>query len=268
MKKLLLLVFPVLLINGATAQTATDSVIAKENTAASDDPSQFFTRVEFFNELQHYDKGFYLNQTTLRTIVKIGKRFTTRLDIPFVHNSFNTAADYSHSGIGDISFRLLGYKLMEHPKSAITASVEVSLNTAQSPLLGTGKNLLIPVVSYTQLIPKEKMIFSLVLQQVNAVGGDTTRSNISFSKIQGILIRTWSKRMWTVLAPEWYIDYVHGGLSMNFRSRLTYAATPRTNIWITPSAGIFGEFQGRYQWSIDVGGRYFFMRSVKFNKKK
>jgi hypothetical protein len=256
------------LLTGISAQTTSDSAAVKPNSAAADDPSQFFTRVEFFNELQHYNKGFYLNQTTLRTVVKIGKRFTTRLDVPFVYNSFSTAADYKHSGIGDISFRLLGYKIMESPKSAITASLEVSLNTAQSPLLGTGKNLLIPVVSYSQVIPKEKMLFALVLQQVNSVSGDKTRSNISFSKIQGILIKTWSKRTWTVLAPEWFVDYVHGGLSMNLRSRLTYALTPRTNIWITPSAGIFGEFQGRYQWSIDIGGRYFFMRTMNFYKKK
>jgi hypothetical protein len=71
---------------------------------------------------------------------------------------------------------------MDNPKSAITASVEISMNTAQSPLLGTGKNLLIPVVSYTQVVPKKKMLFALVLQQVNAVSGDKTRANVSFSK--------------------------------------------------------------------------------------
>ena len=258
------------LVSITNAQTSSDSLAAKPNSAAADDPSQFFTRVELFSELQHYSRnnGFYLSQTTLRTIVKIGKRFTTRLDIPFVYNSFTTAADYRHSGIGDISFRLLGYKIMDNPKSAITASVEISMNTAQSPLLGTGKNLLIPVVSYTQVVPKKKMLFALVLQQVNAVSGDKTRANVSFSKIQGILIKTWSKRTWTVLAPEWFVDYVHGGLSMNLRSRLTYAVTPRTNIWITPSAGIFGDFPGRYQWSIDIGGRYFFLRKLNFNNGK
>ena len=44
------------------------------------------------------------------------------------------------SGIGDISFRLLGYKFFEKSKSAFTVSIEISLNTAESPILGTGKN--------------------------------------------------------------------------------------------------------------------------------
>ena len=73
--------------------------------------------------------------------------------------------------------------------------------------------------------------------------------------------------MWTVLAPEWFVDYINGGLSMNLRTRMTYAPTPRMNIWITPSAGIFGDFIGRYQWSLDIGGRYFLLREMNFRKK-
>ncbi len=270
MKKLLTLLF-LLHLGISYAQTSPDSLKKDPVKVNADDPSQFFTRVEIFNELQHYDRNgndFYVNQTILRTVVKIGKRFTTRLDLPYVHNSINTPANYRQSGIGDISFRLLGYKLLEKPKSAITASIEISMNTAQSPILGTGKNILLPVVSYTQLIPRKKILFSVVFQQANSVSGDETRPDINFSKIQAILIKYWSKRTWSVLAPEWYIDYVRGGLSMNLRTRMTYAPAPRINIWITPSAGIFGDFIGRYQWSLDIGGRYFFLRKMDFNKKK
>ena len=270
MKKLLFLFF--LLGAGILqAQDSTNQVKTDPIKANADDPSQFFTRIEVFNELQHYDKNgmdFYLNQTVLRTIVKIGKRFTTRVDLPFVYNSINTPANHKQSGIGDISFRLLGFKFFEKKLSAVTASIEISMNTAQSPILGTGKNLLIPVVSYTKAIPKKKILFSLVFQQANSVSGDEARADISFSKLQVILIKYFSKRTWVVLAPEWFLDYVHGGLSMNLRSRLTYAPAPRINIWLTPSAGMFGDFAGRYQWSLDIGGRYFLFREMDFKKKK
>ncbi len=271
MKNLLLLCFfmhPLCFIH---AQTSSDSLKKEPVKINADDPSQFFTRVEVYNELQHYKRNgsdFYLNQAIVRTVVKIGKKFTTRLDIPYVYNSVKTVADYRSSGIGDISFRLLGYKFLEKPKSAFTASVEISINTARSPVLGTGKNIIVPVVSYSVLIPKNKMLFALVLQQANAVSGDETRPNVSFTKIQAILIKSWTRRFWTVLAPEWYIDYVRGGLSMNLRSRATYAPVQRMNIWISPGAGMFGDFPGRYQWSMDIGARYFFLRSMNFNKKK
>jgi hypothetical protein len=261
MKKLLMLLFACSHAYTLIAQNTADSLDRERTLVNADDPSQFLTRIEVFNELQYYDKkDLYLNQTTIRTILKVGKRFTTRVDIPFVYNSFTSPENHKQSGLGDISFRLLGYKFREKPKSAFTVSLEISMNTAQSPILGTGKNLLIPVVSYTLMLPKKKMLFSLVFQQTNSVGGDEARADLNFSKIQAIALKYWSSRAWTVLAPEWFFDYVNGGVSMNLRTRMTFAPTPRINVWITPSAGIFGDFIGRYQWSADIGGRYFLFR--------
>ena len=123
------------------AQMPSDSLNDNQSEAAADDPSQFFTRVEVFNELQCYHDNIYMNFTTLRTIIRFAKRFTTRLDVPLVYNSSVSPAGYRQCGLGDISFRLLGYKFFQSRKSAITASIECSLNTAQSPLLGSGKYL-------------------------------------------------------------------------------------------------------------------------------
>jgi hypothetical protein len=243
-------------------QNATDTAQQKAASASADDPSQFFTRVELFNELQHYKKNdLYLNQSILRMNIKIGKKFTTRIDLPLVYNSLETAAGYSQFGLGDISFRLLGYKIIEKPKSAFTASVEISLNTAASRLLGTGKNLVIPVLSYTRVIPGQKMLLAIVLQQTNAFSGDKTRTNISFTKIQPFMVKTLTRKTWFVVAPEWFIDYVNGGLSMNLRSRYNITPKPRINFFATASAGIFGDFQGRYLWSAELGYRYFLFRN-------
>lgn len=271
MKQLLLLFFLWQQVGILHAQNSSDTLKKDPLKANADDPSQFFTRVEVFNELQHYNKNgtdFYLNQSVLRAILKIGKRFTTRIDLPYVYNSIKNLAKDKQSGIGDISFRLLGYKFFEKPKSAFTASMEISLNTARSPILGTGKTILIPVVSYTKAVPKKKILLSMVFQQANSISGNEERTNISFSKLQVIVLKAWSPRAWTVLAPEWFLDYMNGGMSMNLRTRMTYAPAPRINIWITPSAGIFGDFAGRYLWSLDIGGRYFFLKKMNFNKKK
>lgn len=271
MRKFICLAFYWSLTSPGYAQNSPDSIPIGSIKVNADDPSQFFTRIEMYNELQHHDRNgseFYLNQAVLRSIFQLGKRFTTRIDLPFVSNSLNTPMQYKKSGIGDISFRLLGLKFLEKPTSAFTASIEVSLNTAASPLLGTGKNVLIPMVTYTLFVPKKKFLVSLVLQQANSVSGDETRKSISFSKLQALFLKYLSKKTWMVLAPEWYLDYIHGGMSMNMRTRLTHAPKPRLNIWITPSAGIFGDFAGRYQWSADIGGRYFLFKGSNPGKKK
>ena len=110
---ILVILYPAFILQ---AQNSTDTVKLEQKTNA-DDPSQFLTRIEVYNELQRYDKkDAYVNQTILRTVIKIGKRFTTRVDLPYVHNSFNSPSGYKQSGIGDISFRLLGFKFFENKK--------------------------------------------------------------------------------------------------------------------------------------------------------
>ena len=267
MKKLILLVFLAQLINVVNAQTAPDSLKKEQTTANADDPSQFFTRIEIFNEVQNFKNDIYLDATTIRTIVKIGKRFTTRLDVPLVYNSTTSSSGNKQFGIGDISFRLLGYRILETKSSAVTASIEVSLNTAQSPLLGSGKNIITPLVTYSKLLREKRMIFSLLFQQSNSFSGDKNMETVSFSKLQAILIKYWSKRMWSVLSPEWYIDYVHGGVSMNLETRVTYAPLPRVNLWAQAGAGMFGDFIARYQWSVQAGCRFFIMRKMNFKAK-
>ena len=242
-------------------------LIKNRSLQTLDDPSQFFTRVEIFNEIQNYKNDIYLDVTTFRTIAKIGKRLTTRLDVPVVYNSTTSISGNKQFGIGDISFRLLGYRFLETKNSAVTASIEVSLNTAQSPLLGSGKNTIIPLVTYTKLLREKRMIFSLLFQQANSFSGDKNRETISFSKLQAIFIKYWTRRMWSVLAPEWYIDYVHGGISMNLETRATYAPLPRVNLWAQAGAGMFGDFIARYQWSVQAGCRFFIMRKMNFKAK-
>ncbi len=201
-------------------------------------------------------------------VAKIGKRFTVRLDVPYVYNSFSSPAEYEQSGIGDISFRVLGYQFFQSYKTAVTGSLECSLNTGQSPLLGLGKNLIIPMITYTTKLPKQKMLLAVVLQQVNSVSGDELRQEVSFTKVQAIMLNYWSQKVWTVLAPEWYFDYTHDDVSMNLQGRLAYAPVKRINLWIQPGVGVFGDFAARYEWKIEIGSRYFFLRDTFFKRKK
>lgn len=249
-----------LCLEGIKAQDRVDSSHFPLIKSSVEDPSQFITRVEIFSELQQFKTDFYINQSTLRSIVKLGNRFTTRVDIPVVYNSLR-AAGQRNFGLGDISFRLLGYKLIQSPKSAVTASVEFSLNTAGSSLLGTGKNLIIPVITYTQLLKKFRGFASIVIQQANSFQGAENRKDINFSKVQAILLKNISKKMWIVAAPTLFIDYVDGGTSMNMEGRMTFSPKPRVNFWIQGGFGVFGDFRARYLWGTQIGYRYMMFRS-------
>lgn len=257
----LLLILPAGLM---TAQSSADTLssLPVPRVISADDPSQFLTRVEVFNEFQHYDKagGFNLNQTVLRTIVKLGKRFTTRVDIPYVTNTYSYPQGFDKGGLGDISFRLLGYNIYQAKRSAVTASVEISLNTASSPAQGTGKNMIIPVISYSGFLKDNRTLLALVLQQTNSFSGDESRPDFNFTKLQGLILHYWNKKTWTVVAPELFIDYINGGSSMIIKGRIAIAPKSRLNLWAQVNVGLYGDFISRYNWGAEAGCRYFMFR--------
>ncbi|HYI77584.1 MAG TPA: hypothetical protein VEW65_08165 [Chryseolinea sp.] len=234
---------------------------------AQDDPAQFLTRVEVFNELQHHKAIEYLNVTTVRGVIALGKRFTTRIDIPIVYNSTNLS-DYARSGLGDISVRLLGYKFMESGKSAILASVEFSFNTAQSPLLGSGKNIIIPVFTYSFRIPKRKTIVALSFQQFYSLWGDESRKEIRWTKLQAFHIKAWSKKIWSVVLPEFYLDHNNSGGSMDIEAYVFYRFTPRFAVWLKGGTGLFGDHPAKYQWTAETGLRYLMLRKANLAHSK
>ena len=227
-----------------------------------DDPSQVLTRFELFNEFQHLQNGEDRNVTTFRSVVSFAKRFTTRVDIPLVYYT-GQVADYDQFGLGDISVRLLGYKLIDVKSSALLASVEFSFNTAQSPLLGTGKNMIIPVISYSKLFLKQQTILALSLQQYSSLWGDDTRPDISFSKLQFYYIKGWSKKVWTLVLPETYLDYKTGKLSMDVEVNLYYRLGPKLFIWGKGGVGLFGNHPAVYEYTTEIGLRYL----LKFGRK-
>lgn len=250
--------FLLLIVKFSYAQQDTTAV-GTQSAIAQDDPAQFLTRVEVINELQHFESIDFLNVTTIRSVIALGKKFTTRFDIPIVYNS-HAVAGYDQYGLGDISVRLLGYKFLESQKAALLASVEFSFNTAQSPLLGSGKNIVLPVLTFSHRV-KQKTIFAISFQEYFSLWGDESRKDVRWTKIQFYYIRAWSRKLWTLVLPEFYLDHNQGsGASMDIEASLYYRFTPRFAIWGKGGVGLFGEHPARYEWTAETGLRYMMLR--------
>jgi hypothetical protein len=240
------------------------TTIQTHTSIAQDDPAQFLTRVEIINELQHHKNIDYLNITTLRSVIALGKRFTTRFDVPVVYNS-NPVGEYDQAGIGDVSIRVLGFKFLEYKKAAMLASVEFSFNTAQSPLLGTGKNIITPVFTYSQRFPKVKTIMAFSFQQFYSLWGDETRSDIRWTKLQVYYIKACSKKIWVLVLPEFYIDHIKGGASMDIEANMYYRFSGRFAIWVKGGVGLFGDHPAVYVTTTETGLRYMMLRKPSRN---
>lgn len=235
------------------------TLLANQSGIRLDDPSNVVTRIELFNEYQTRTDGTAVNVTTARGIMAVGKRFTTRLDVPYIHLP-KIGSMEATSGIGDISARLLGYKVLQSRRSAMLASVEMAFPTAQSPLLGFGRYVLTPVIAFSTFLPRHKAILAISYQEYFSFGGDESRSHIRWARIQMYHIKPWSRRIWTLILPEYYYDYSSGGSSMNVEAAINYRLSNRLAIWLKGGAGLFGEHPARYSWTIEPGLRYLIWR--------
>jgi hypothetical protein len=250
----------ILLSQLSFGQARSDSTkFSEEGGVSQDDPSNVLTRVELFNEYQQTTSGRPINITTVRGIMAIGKRFTTRIDIPYVSLP-TVSSPEATSGLSDISIRLLGYRLLKTRRSAMLASVELSMPTAQSPLLGSGRYVLTPVIAYSAVFPKTKSIMALTYQEYFSFGGDESRMNIRWTRFQLYYIQPWSRRFWTMLLPEYYYDHANGGSSMNVEMFGFYRISNRFSCWLKGGVGLFGEHPARYTWTSEVGLRYLIYR--------
>ncbi len=234
-------------------------LLEKHSGITQDDPSQFITRAELFDKLIWLQSEELLNFTTFRSVIALGHRFSTRFEIPFMYNTVS-ASGYDQAGLGDISVRLLGYKIRQTPNSAIAASIEFSFNTAQSPLLGTGKNVIVPLISYSRIYSEQKTVVALLYEHLYSVWGDELRQDINWSKFQVYYVKGWSKDVSSIVLPEFIFDYVNGGTSMNLEASVFYKFTGRISIWGKGGVGIFGDHMLRYNYMTEAGIRYFMMR--------
>ncbi len=252
-----ILSFLLLTLDAHAQQDST--ALANQSGIRLDDPSNVVTRIELFNEYQTRTDGSAVNVTTARGIMAVGKRFTTRIDIPYIHLP-KTNSSEATAGIGDISARLLGYKVLQSRRSAMLASVEMAFPTAQSPLLGFGRYVITPVIAFSTFLPKHKAILAFSYQEYFSFGGDESRAHIRWSRIQMYHIKPWSKRIWTLILPEYYYDYSSGGSSMNVEAAINYRLSNRLAIWLKGGAGLFGDHPARYAWTVEPGLRFLFWR--------
>ncbi len=252
--------FPLFLFVARIAFGQTDTTANEQNGILQDDPSNIFTRVELFNEYQTSTNGDVMNATTARGIMAIGKRFTTRFEVPYISLPRTTSTEAT-SGIGDVSARLLGYKILQSRRTAMIASVEVSFPTAQSPLLGFGRYIITPVVAYSIYMPNRKAVLAFTYQEYFSFGGDESRAHVRWTRVQMYHIRPWSRRVWTLILPELYYDHATSGFSMNLEATGYYRMSNRFAFWLKGGAGLFGDHPARYAWTVEGGVRLLIWRN-------
>jgi hypothetical protein len=177
-----------------------------------------------------------------------------RTDIPYVTVDPNEPGTHEESGLGDITVRAQ-WRLAHTPAYALVAAAEFSLDTAQQPLLGTGRYIFQPLAYAVIGLPKYKSTVYPYVQQYWTFGG-TTDVQINTTLLRSSVLTVWPKNVYTYVEPSVYINWAQDARTGGtLEIELGRFVTKGMGLYLRPGVGLWGPV---YNWNFEVGVHYFF----------
>jgi len=257
----------------ASAQEPAGGAAPASGAAAADDktgtnPLNLQRTALFYNEFQGRGGGRYTNFLNLRYIEPFADgKAAVRLTVPFVAQdlagrgtfSFGDAnipveaRDGRDTGIGDLGVRL-NYVLAATPAYGILVGLDSTWDTASGVLLGTGKNLLAPVIVYARFLPGGT-IFAPAYQHYFTIGGDDSRARVTSGAFDFYYVKP-ARNGWWTLDPAVTINYGVGNrVAAQIELERGFLIGPQgkgvASWYIRPGVGI-GRYRA-YDWNIEAG---------------
>jgi hypothetical protein len=157
-----------------------------------------------------------------RTTLKIdsflaGPVSLLRLELPFPDEETDFSGSPFNPKLGDIKTRI-GFRALKAGPYSYPAFIEVTFPTANPESLGSGKyqlsagvRMLAPVMLPYADPRSHKSLFETQVQQVNSVGGDPDRKDISHTKLEFTLYDIWRGRYTFKLKVKPTVDWTRDG---------------------------------------------------------
>jgi len=186
-----------------------------------------------------------------------------RVQIPFPDEDTDLSGSPFDPHLGDIKTRF-GFRAFRVGSLRFPTFIEITYPTASPESLGSGKyqlsegiRMLAPVTLPLVDPRANKSLFESQVQQVNSIGGDPTRKNISYMKLEFTLYDIWHQKYtfklkvkptvdWTQDGKTGAIGEIEGGLlpARNWRTWLMFGR----RLWGPP--GIPGTYDNRVELGI------------------
>jgi hypothetical protein len=140
-----------------------------------------------------------------------------RVEIPFPDEDTDFSGSPFEPHLGDIKTRI-GFRALKAGNYSYPSFIEVTFPTASPESLGSGKyqlsagiRMLAPVVLPLVEPRSHNSRFETQVQQVNSVGGDPDRKNISYTKLELTLYDIWRQEYTFKLKVKPTVDWTQDG---------------------------------------------------------
>lgn len=259
------LVLTIALVPGANAE---DSVIkepmpeSKPPEAAMDvakriDPTDFKHRFDLRSEYIDYGTASMM-LIVPRVEYAFSNSLAIRAELPVTHYDPGSSIG-SSEGVGNLLTRL-AWRAARNEGYALVVGSEVSLDTASSANLATGKHVLAPFAFWSIDIPSAKSVFFPYVQHGIAVGGDGSREHVHYTNLRTSLLTRWPARTYSFVEVSYWFDHERSNrYSSNMKAELGRFFTPKTGFYLRPGTGMSGtDTRLGVKWTMEIGMRHFF----------
>jgi hypothetical protein len=239
----------------AQVETASGAEAVREGSR----PASFGSnRVEVRDEYQNLQDGSSIYMIVPRVDFSASPDVSFRIEAPVVVSDSGLPGGDTESGLGDLLFRA-SYRVARGTGYALVAGGELILNTAAKDALGTGKNVIAPLVFASIDLPRYDSVVFPLLQQYLTLGGDDERADVHYTSIKSTLLTRWPDLIYTILEPQVVVDYVGANkVGMTLEGEFGRFLNRNTAVWVRPGIGLFGDNLAEvYNWKFEIGARVF-----------
>jgi hypothetical protein len=222
------------------------------------------TAINGYYELSYGNSTFSnsnlrFNSVTAEVRLPVTPNWIVRATMPYVWADLDQTRGFTTNGASDMTVRTAN-RLYASPNVALLIGTDVTFPTGSNDRLSTGKYTLGPAGAVAVPLPRLRTLLLAIVQDFNSVGGDPSRRDIHFMKVQSAFNTIWSDRWWTLASMTYYVDWENNQkTTMNLLGEVGHRFDNHWNVWVGSGAGVAGkESPLGIDWQVLAGVRWVF----------
>jgi hypothetical protein len=233
--------------------------IAEASAAIGVDPTAIVGFYQAGYGHSEYTNGLRVDTATGVVRLPLTPNWLLQVTMPYAWADLNGAHGFPTNGTSDLVART-GWRVYASENVALFIGGDVSFPTASEKQLGTGKYTLGPGAGVAAPLPRLRSLFFTLVEDFISVGGDPSRADIHYMRVQPALNTIWSERWWSLLSLTWNIDWTHRRENtVNLLGTVGYRFDQHWNVFIGAGGGVVGRDATLGQdWTVQAGVRWVF----------
>jgi len=230
------------------------------------------TAINGYYELNYVNSTFSnsnlrFNTVTAEVRLPITPNWIVRATMPYVWADLDQTRGFTTNGASDMTVRTAN-RLYASPNVALLIGTDVTFPTGSNDRLSTGKYTLGPAGAVAIPLPRLRTLLLTIVQDFNSVGGDPSRRDIHFMKVQSAFNTIWTERWWTLASMTYYVDWNNNNkTTMNLLGEVGHRFDNHWNVFVASGAGVAGkESSFGVDWQMLAGVRWVFQTPL-FSEK-